>query len=546
VGWDGVFRGSNDFDELKIIWIIRKEERAFQVRHGITTANGVGNLFCFYRSMGYSIPMRIIQKLFPLVLLLAAACNFPAPSAPPAMDPTDTAIKPTAAPVETAMPSATSTPNQLSTPAGSTSELLIVTPREFMAPMQRLAEWKTSTGIPAGLLILEEIEGMCEGRDAPERIKRCLALYQQKNGIRYALLVGDGDRFPIRWTMADIVGPTVGNTAFYPADLYYADLYRSDGSFDDWDSNGNGYYGEIGGEIRPGPLNIDDVDLDPDIAVGRVPVSTLEEAEIYAYKVTRYESLASDWDWSHRLLAISSGGYLPDDCRRQEEMLALLPAEWKILRMYSAGNPCQETLELSAENIIREMNNGTGLISFLGHGNMDLWADAVTVKDFAQLENTEMLPVVFSGGCGTATFTAYPPGGPYADAAGTHHAGGEFGEIFTGTPPPPAPLQTVDNLDGIMEYALTQTYNGVVVYIGAVTGAQFPAMFDVNKFFFEGIVRAGPRAGDAWNYAIRKYYQVHTFEAEYVNADWYVLADFHQMWKFMLFGDPSLRIGGVG
>ena len=327
--------------------------------------------------------MRIIKKGFPIILfLLAAACNFPGGKTSAITPFSKGETSTPAAPSETAAPVSTSTPEEPSSPAGNAYELLIVTPREFMAPMQRLAEWKTSTGIPAGLLILEEIEGMCEGRDAPEKIKRCLALYQQKSGIRYAILVGDGDKFPIRWTMADIAGPTVGNTAFYPADLYYADLYRSDGSFDDWDSNGNGYFGEIGGEIRPGPLNIDNADLNPDIAVGRVPVSTLEEAEIYAYKVTRYEFRASDWDWSHRLLAISSGGYLPDDCRRQEEMLALLPAEWKILRMYNAGNPCQETVELSAENIIREMNNGTGLISFLGHGNMDLLGGCGDRKGF--------------------------------------------------------------------------------------------------------------------------------------------------------------------
>ncbi|MGB7539837.1 MAG: C25 family cysteine peptidase [Anaerolineales bacterium] len=489
--------------------------------------------------------MRIIKKFLILLLLLAAACNFPGgkPSAAGPSTTGSTALPP--APTETVAPSATSTPDDLSSPAGETYELLIVTPRAFLDSMRRLAEWKSSSGMPAGILVLEDVDRLCEGRDAPERIKRCLALYNRKSGVRYAMLAGDGDQFPIRWTMADIVGPTVGNTAFYPADLYYADLYKADGSFDDWDSNANGYFGEIGGEIRSGLLNIDNVDLNPDIAVGRAPVSTAEEASIYVEKVISYETLASNSEWARRVLAISSGGYLPDDCRREEEMLALLPAEWNITRLYYEGNPCQETPALSAEAIVDALNGGVGLVSFLGHGNMDLWADAVTVKDFANVQNAKQLPVVFSGGCGTATFTAYPPGGPYSDINGVHHAGGEFGEAFTGTPPPPAPIQAADNLDGMMEFSLVQTPNGVVVYVGAVTGAQFPAMFDVNRLFFEGIVHAGPRAGDAWNYAIRKYYQIHTFETEYNHADWYILAVFHQMWKFMLFGDPSLRIGGV-
>ena len=491
--------------------------------------------------------MQIIKKVFPIVLLLlAAACNFPGGKTP-AITPSGTGeTAPPPVPAETSAPSATPTPGGLSSPLGNPYELLIVTPRVFLEPMRRLADWKTSTGIPAGLILLEDVDRMCEGRDAPERIKRCLALYQQKSGVRYAMLAGDGDRFPIRWTMADIVGPTVGNTAFYPADLYYADLYNEDGTFDEWDANDNGYFGEIGGEIRSGLLNIDRADLDPDIAVGRAPVSTAEEAAIYVEKVIAYEKFAYGSDWAHKVLAISSGGYMADDCARQEEMLALLPADWEITRLYTAGNPCRTTPELSADTIVDALNKGTGLVSFLGHGNMDLWADAVTVKEFARVENAKQLPVVFSGGCGTATFTAYPPGGPYEDVDGAHHAGGGAGEVFPSIPPAPAPLQTADNLDGIMEFTLVQAANGVVIYVGAVTGAQFPAMFDVNKFFFEGIIQAGPRAGDAWNYAIRRYYQVHTFEDIYDHADWYVLADFHQMWKFMLFGDPSLRIGGVG
>ncbi len=491
--------------------------------------------------------MRIIKKVFPIVLFfLAAACNFPggATSAITPFIKGETALPP--APAGTAARVATSTPEELSSPAGNAYELLIVTPREFLEPMRRLAEWKTATGMAAGILLLEDVDRLCEGRDAPERIKRCLAMYQQKSGIRYAMLAGDGDKFPIRWTMADIVGPTVGNAAFYPADLYYADLYKADGTFDDWDANANGYFGEIGGEIRSGPLNIDKVDLNPDIAVGRAPVSTAKEAAIYVEKVISYEKAAFQSEWARRILAISSGGYLPDDCRRQEEMLAELPAAHIVTRLYYAGNPCQKTAELTADNVIGAINAGVGLVSYIGHGSEDFWVDTVSAKDFTLLTNTEKLPVIYSGGCGTATFTAYPPGGPYEDVNAVHHAGGEAGEIFTGTPPQPAPLQIQENNDAMMEYTLVQMPAGEVIYIGAVTGSQFPMMFDINKYFFQGIVKAGPRVGDAWSFAIREYYRLHRFEESYDHADWIVLADFHQMWKFMLFGDPSLRIGGVG
>ncbi len=145
--------------------------------------------------------MPISKKVFPIVLLLlTAACNFPGgktSAVTPSMT-GGTAFPPAA--TQTTACSTTSAPGELSSPPENAYELLIVTPREFLEPMRRLAEWKTSSGMAAGILLLEDVDRLCEGRDAPERIKRCLALYQQKSGIRYAMLVGDGDRFPIRWT----------------------------------------------------------------------------------------------------------------------------------------------------------------------------------------------------------------------------------------------------------------------------------------------------------------------------------------------------------
>ena len=101
---------------------------------------------------------------------------------------------------------------------------------------------------------------------------------------------------------------------FIPSDLYYADLYDSDGAFDDWDADADGYYGEHGISSNCATnrylVNIDHVDLHPDIAVGRVPASTLEEIEGYVAKVIKYEYLAASapFDWFHTVLLIAGKG----------------------------------------------------------------------------------------------------------------------------------------------------------------------------------------------------------------------------------------------
>jgi hypothetical protein len=486
--------------------------------------------------------MKKMVVFFFIGAMLLTGCNLPQAASPTAQ-PVGTGPV-TALPATLPAIDPTITPMATPTEDLARYDLLIVAPAEFAAALTPLIEHKNRTGMPAKLVTLDEVDKLCPGRDQAEQVKRCLAMYQKDKGIRYAMLVGNAAVFPVRYTMADIDTPEVFNTAYYGTDLYYADLYKADGSFDDWDSNGNGIYGEIGGEMRPGLLNIDHVDLNPDIAVGRVPASDAAEVATYVNKVIGYELSAYHATWAKRLLLISSSSFDSSYCNYQETVAGFFPSGMDLVRLYAPGNPCASTQPPDAADILQNMNQGAGLVSYIGHGNMDLWADAVSVKDIADVQNEKQLSIVFAGGCGTGTFTIGAPGGPYVDINGQVHAGAQAGETFASIPPPPAVLQP-DNAEGMMKYMLVQSPAGAVDYIGAITGAQFPALFDLNTTFFKAIANGDPTVGDAWNSAIRGYYALNQFDESYTNADWYILARFHQPWKFLLFGDPSLRIGGV-
>ncbi|SPE55603.1 hypothetical protein SBV1_2250001 [Verrucomicrobia bacterium] len=65
----------------------------------------------------------------------------------------------------------------------------------------------------------------------------------------------------------------------------------------------------------------------------------------------------------------------------------------------------------------------------------------------------------------------------------------------------------------------------------------------------EGFVRAlakgkEPRLGDCWAGAIRYYFVTERLAELKPNADWYPPSIFFEGMKFMLFGDPSLRLPG--
>lgn len=422
-------------------------------------------------------------------------------------------------------------------------DLLIVAPQEFSKSLMPLEAHKNSTGILTKMLTLEEIYRNYPGRDEAEKVKRSLADYRGNSGIRYAMLVGDCEKFPVRYTKNDRKTKEAFDTSFCPADLYYADLYESDGRFDDWDRNQNGYFGELRGESTTGVLNVDDVDLRPDVAVGRIPASTADEVAIYVSKVIRYELNANQYSWSKEALLIATIDWLKDACKTQDYIANKYFKNSVVHRLYAPGNPCQKTPAPNEQNINSYLNQGVGFVSYVGHGSGDGWS-GYSVNSLSQLTNYDKLPIIFAAACGTAEFATSPPYDPYRDCQGKYHRGTNNGEVFNSTPPQPACLQSVNNRESLGENITVQRATGAIGYVGCITGAQ-PFGIDLDKFFFEALALGHRTLGGMWNYMVQKYYEVHVPPLKIEKPDWTKVAEVHQPWKFYLFGDPSLRVGGI-
>lgn len=445
--------------------------------------------------------------------------------------------------------------------------LLIVAPDAMIVALKPYAEARTrdlpTTLIPLSTMLANgdqaQIEGVMQpALDDAERLKRALFVQWKTEGIAFVLLVGDADVMPVRYMCLDRVHAPAFDYAFYPSDLYYADLAKPDGTFDDWNAQRQGfherYFGEVRGEKnKHDPINFDNVDYTPEIAVGRWPVSDPAQATAVAAKVMRHlnalEREASRGDRSPQAALIACGGWIENRPMMDAIGESLDAGGWAIDKRYFADERRNDgTLPVDADQVIALINSGCEVIIHSGHGNDDRWEHSIDLRSIQQITGLDdRLPVMMSAGCSTARLATLPPYEAYVDADGVVHAGTNNGQVFTQPPPPPACYQRGEhNPTGLGEELLRSPQGGAVAYIGCNTGSQ-PCGMTLARGFADAIAqRQGDqrRIGLCLNDAIRHYIAAERLmQLKPIDGQWYPASIFFQGMKFMLFGDPSLPLG---
>ncbi len=207
-------------------------------------------------------------------------------------------------------------------------EMVIITPKIFEKEFQRLAEHKNSIGVPTFVKTTEEIYDEYQGRDKPEKIKYFIKDAIEQYGIKYVLLAGGlnsqiwgkprdnanaGEKdwyVPVRYTnLYDNPKYPLGETIYDPgvaSDLYYADVYKEGGKFEDWDPNHDGIFAAWN---KPGVENDSSLDLYPDVYVGRLACRSTEEAKTIVDKIINYENKCND-SWFKKMVVVSGDGFL--------------------------------------------------------------------------------------------------------------------------------------------------------------------------------------------------------------------------------------------
>ncbi len=251
-------------------------------------------------------------------------------------------------------------------------DFVIIVPSEWKNIVEPVARWKTKRGLRTRVVTVDSIESVIvRGYDTAEKIKGFIKRAYLYNGTRYFLFFGSDDGNLDCWeydgnTLDEAPGVFVparealigrsGDNGYSPYRLYKPDLYYA-GLDGYWDWDQDGIFGEVEDER--------DIDLYPEVIVGRVLAESEEDAENYVRKIMIHEK-AYPQRIEHNILLYDGiedwqSGYT----------LGLLETEEAENKLNSIGNVIKFLPDIpnQADTLVAYMNKGISYIFGIAHGS---------------------------------------------------------------------------------------------------------------------------------------------------------------------------------
>jgi hypothetical protein len=250
------------------------------------------------------------------------------------------------------------------------AEYLIVTHGAFLEQAERIAELKRQEGLRAVVVDVERAydrfsAGVFEARAVQALIREAW----RQSRVKYVLLVG-GDTFDPRNHLGE------GLVSFVP-------------SLNGWD----GVFGRV-----PSENAYADVDGDgkPDLAIGRLPVQTVAEADVMVDKIARQGDVLKQLRGRH-LIAVEKAGPGDISFRGEGEAVAgQLPPGSQVTWADTATG-----LAEAKSVLLGTLGVGVQTTHYFGHGGFDRWSNGglLRVGDAAALSGSGRETVLFTWTC---------------------------------------------------------------------------------------------------------------------------------------------------
>ncbi len=304
----------------------------------------------------------------------------------------------------------------LRSPAGG-ADAVIVTSAELRPAAERLATWHRNAGRRALVVDIQDVydefnAGIYHPKAVPAMLKWAAANWTQP-APAFLTLMGDG-----HWNFKGF------NPALYPPQPNHIPPYLA--WVDRWQ-------GEVPADALYGDR---DGDMVPEIAVGRLAVNTLAEANNVVDKIISYDQGARSAAWQRKVLFVADN---PDPASGDfpavsDEIVAnYIPQDLQVTRAYisrSTNPPTQAEIQAARTTISDTIQSGVWMVQFAGHGAIPLWTGEViwTTSDVPGLRNATSLPVVMTFNCLDGYF-AHPVTFSLAETMQRHAGGGSIAAI---------------------------------------------------------------------------------------------------------------------
>jgi hypothetical protein len=267
----------------------------------------------------------------------------------------------------------------------NSAEYLVLGPRRLLDAAGPLVELRRSQGLRVKAVPVEDIYAeFGYGEETPEAVRELVAYayhHWAAPSLKYVLLVGDAS-----YDFKDYLAAGAGN-AVPPLMVKTSYLWTAS----------DPAYASVNGD-----------DGLPDVAIGRLPARTPDEVRTVVEKIVAYEENPVGLEGPVVLVADDSDP-AGDFEANAEELAATVLAGRTARRVYLGRLGTEAT-----RNAVRQaLDDGAGLLSYVGHGGIHLWAqeNIFSTAEVARLAPQSQQPVVLTLNCLNGYFHF-----PYFDA----------------------------------------------------------------------------------------------------------------------------------
>ncbi len=254
------------------------------------------------------------------------------------------------------------------------ADYVIVTHPDFVAALEPLVQWRTTHGLAVRVVTTDQVyDEFGYGEESPHAIRAFLNWTQQhwkSPAPRFALLVGKASYDYRNYLNAP-------NKNLLPTFLVETPNLRQAAS-DNWF------------------VASSEKEVSPQLAIGRIPAKTPDQVARAVSKIIAFESMSADW----KRRAI----FVADD--KESSFVTMADG---LATQLSVGMPAQKIylaeykgeVKSARAEIVKAWNAGALLLTYIGHGSIDTWAEGplFSVENLGEIKNGDRLPILITPTC---------------------------------------------------------------------------------------------------------------------------------------------------